>query len=183
MEEKDNLLTEDQLDTYARVEVIAHLFGVTVRRVQQLTQEGIIASEKVSGYYGKLYNVAETIKAYITYLSGKVNTKAGKSDTEVALKNQKLRAEIALKESQGELHKLKTEIATGNYVSVEEIKLEYSKFFATFKKFALGIPGRLAGRLTGQIDPIEVRKLEQEMQGDITSQLNDFVISAIKPDE
>lgn len=39
-----------------------------------------------------------------------------------------MQADIALKESQGELHRLKTEIAAGQYISVEEVKLDYAKF-------------------------------------------------------
>ena len=38
------------------------------------------------------------------------------------MKEQKLRAEVALKESQGELHRLRTEIAAGKYISIEEVK-------------------------------------------------------------
>ena len=33
--------------SFYRTEIIAQLFGVTVRRVQQLTQEGIISTTKI----------------------------------------------------------------------------------------------------------------------------------------
>lgn len=39
-------MAEEQQGGFYRVEVIASLFGVTVRRVQQLTQEGIISTTK-----------------------------------------------------------------------------------------------------------------------------------------
>ena len=39
-------MAEEQQGGYYRVEVIASLFGVSVRRVQQLTQEGIISTVK-----------------------------------------------------------------------------------------------------------------------------------------
>lgn len=161
---------------YYKVDVIANLFGVSVRRVQQLTQEGIISTVQTS--QGRRYELAPTIQKYIKYLSDKAYGKS-KSEAEAKLKEQKLRAEVALKESQGELHRLRTEIAAGTYVSVEEVKVDYSRFFIAFKKFAMSIPSKLAGRLSGFVDPVEVRQLENEMQKDITKLLKSFVISAI----
>ena len=116
----------DKSGSYYKVDVIAQLFGVSVRRIQQLTQEGIISTVQTSE--GRRYDLVPTIQKYIKYLSDKAYGKS-KSETEAQLKEQKLRADIALKESQGELHKLKTEIAAGQYISVEEIKMDYSRFF------------------------------------------------------
>lgn len=104
-----------------KVDVIAQLFGVTVRRVQQLTQEGIISTIQTTK--GRRYELTPTIQKYIQYLSDKAYGKS-KSETEAKLKEQKLRAEVALKESQGELHRLRTEIAAGNYISIEEVKVD-----------------------------------------------------------
>lgn len=159
---------------YYRTEIIAQLFGVSVRRVQQLTQEGIIAT--VSTSEGRRYELAPTIQKYIKYLSDKAYGKE-KSDKEADLKAKKLSAEIALKESQGELHKLRTEIAAGRYVSVEEVKIDYSRFFIAFKKFALSIPSKMAGRLAGFIDPVEVRQIENELNSEINKLLKSFVIN------
>ena len=161
---------------YYKVDVIASLFGVSVRRIQQLTQEGVITTVQTSA--GRRYELAPTIQKYVKYLSDKAYGKS-KTEVEVQLKEQKLRAEIALKESQGELHKLRTDIAAGKYISVEEIKMDYSRFFVAFKKFALSIPNRLAGRLSGYVDPVEVRQMEQELQKEVTKLLNSFVVSAV----
>ena len=164
------------IDTgYYRVEVIAQLFGVSVRRIQQITQEGIIETVKTSE--GRRYELTPTIQKYTKYLSDKAYGK-DKSEKEDKLKEQKLRAEIALKESQGELHRLRTEIAAGNYISVEEVKIDYSRFFISFKKFALSLPSKLAGRLTGFVDPVEVRQLEKELQNEVTKLLKSFVVCA-----
>lgn len=160
---------------YYKVDVIAQLFGVSVRRIQQLTQEGIINTVQTSE--GRRYELAPTIQKYVKYLSDKAYGKS-KSEVELQLKENKLRAEIALKESQGELHKLRTEIAAGRYISVEEIKMDYSRFFITFKNFAMSIPNKLSGRLMGFIEPVEVRKLEKELQKEVTKLLDDFVVSA-----
>ena len=119
---------------YYKVDTIANLFGVSVRRIQQLTQDGVISTTETAD--GRRYELVPTIQRYVKYLSDKAYGKS-KSEAEAKLKEQKLKAEIALKESQGELHKLRTEIAAGQYVSVEEVKLDYGRFFIYFKKFSI----------------------------------------------
>ena len=162
-----------------KVDVIANLFGVSVRRVQQLTQEGIISTTEVKR--GRRYELTPTVQKYIKYLSDKAYGKA-QSETEAKLKEQKLKAEVALKEFQGELHKLRTEIAAGRYISVEEVKLDYGRFFVSFKKVAMSIPSKLAGRLTGFVDPVEVRSIENDLQKEVKRLLSSFVLSSVPDD-
>ncbi len=162
-------------ESYVKADVIAKLFGLSVRRVQQLTQEGVIETVKVKE--GRRYDLESTIKKYIQHLSSKAYGRADTKD-EGMLKVQKLKAEVALKESQAELHQLKTEIAAGKYISLDEIRVDYEKFFITFKKFAMSIPSRLSGRLAGYVDPVEVRGIENDLQKDITKILKNFVDSA-----
>jgi len=117
-----------------RVEIIAQLFGVTVRRIQQLTQE-------------------------------------------LELREQKMKADIALKESQGELHRLKTDIAAGKYIAVEEVTMDYERFFVTFKNFAMSLPARLTDEISGYIDPLEARRIEKELHQKIRNLLVAFVVA------
>jgi hypothetical protein len=51
-----------------------------------------------------------------------------------------------------------------------------------FKKFALGISGRVGGRLTGLLEPAEARRVEQEIAADVARQLGEFadVVSAAR---
>lgn len=171
--------------SFYRVEIIAQLFGVTVRRVQQLTQEGIISTTPVleDGRTVRRYDLVPTIQAYIKYLSDKAYGKAHRTDEEVKLREQKMKADIALKESQGELHKLKTDIAIGQYVSIEEVKLDYTKFFVSFKKFALSLPTRLIGMVSGSLDPSEARRVEKELASEVNRLLVAFVVAGIGPEE
>ena len=62
-------MAEEQQGSFYRVEVISSLFGVSVRRVQQLTQEGIIATTKT--LEGNRYELGPTVQRYIKYLSDK----------------------------------------------------------------------------------------------------------------
>lgn len=154
------------------------MFGVTVRRIQQLTQDGVISSVQVKGERGRRYEKDETVKTYIKYLSDKANGKAT-SKSEAELKEQKLKVEIALKESQRDLHVLRTDIAAGKYITVEEVKLDYSRFFVAFKKFALSLPNKIAWQVAGSVEPTELRRIENEMQQEVKRLLNSFVVSAV----
>lgn len=161
-----------------RVEIIAQLFGVTVRRIQQLTQEGVLPTTETAE--GRRYDLVPTIQSYVQYLSDKAYGK-NRSEKELELKEQKMKAEIALKESQGELHQLKTAIAAGKYIAVEEVIVEYQAFFLQFKKFAKGIAPRLVdtvGDFT-ELDPLQARQLEKSISLDVDNQLASFVLSAV----
>lgn len=167
---------------FVKVEVIGQLFGVSVRRVQQLTQEGVIRTVEVPGQ-GRRYELVPTIKTYIQYLSDKAYGKS-KSEKEAELKEQKLQAEIALKESQGEMHRMRREIAAGKYLDAEEVALDYQKFFVVFKRFALSIPARLVSMISDRVAPLEARKIEKEMNEEVKRMLTAFVIAgaAEKPE-
>ena len=156
--------------------VIAQLFNVTVRRIQQLTQDGVLETVHVPGQRNK-YDLIPTIQAYVKYLSDKAYGRESKlSETE--LREKKLQAETALKESQVELHQLKTAIASGKYISVEEVKLDYQRFFVTFKKFATGLPNRVIGLVGGYVDPVTARTLERDMTQEVNNLLRSFVVAA-----
>ncbi len=161
-----------------RVEIIAQLFGVTVRRIQQLTQEGVLPTTETAE--GRRYDLVPTIQSYVQYLSDKAYGK-NRSEKELELKEQKMKAEIALKESQGELHQLKTAIAAGKYISVEEVIVEYQSFFLQFKKFAKGIAPRLVDTVGDfvELDPLRARQLEKIISLDVDNQLSSFVLSAV----
>lgn len=165
---------------YATKDTIAQLFGLSGRRIEQLVADGVIDRVHVDGG-GVRFELAATIQKYVKYLSDKAYGKE-RSEAEAELKKQKLRADVALKESQGELHRLRTEIAAGNYISVEEAKADYSRFFIVFKNFALSIPGKMSGRLAGFVDPVEVREIENDLQKEVKKLLKGFVSRAIMED-
>lgn len=165
---------------FYKVEVIAQLFGLSVRRIQQLTQEGILPTTTTTK--GRRYDLVPTIQRYVKYLQDKSKGKA-KSDKETELKEQKLEAEIALKESQNEIQIIKTQIYEGKYIPKEEVQLDYRRFFVVFKKFALSIPSRVTGFINGFVEPTQARKIESELNADIINLLSGFVIAGITPEE
>jgi phage terminase Nu1 subunit (DNA packaging protein) len=161
---------------YYRVEIIAQLFGVSVRRIQQLTQEGVLPTTETPE--GRRYDLVPTIQSYVQYLSDKAYGK-NRSEKENELREKKMNAEIALKESQGELHRLKTEIAAGKYISIEEVTLDYTRFFVTFKRFAMSLPSRITGIIGSYVEPLEARHIEKDLTGEIQKLLEAFVVAAV----
>lgn len=166
---------------FYKVEVIAQLFGLSVRRIQQLTQEGILPTTTTTK--GRRYDLVPTIQKYVKYLSDKAYGKSPKSDKEGELKEQKLEAEIALKESENKYKEIKTQIIEGKYILKEDVQLDYRRFFTVFKKFAMSIPSRVSGMINGFVEPTQVRSIESELNSDIVNLLNGFVVAGVAQDE
>lgn len=172
----DAVQKKDELVKYVSKDTIAQIFELSGRRIEQLVADGVIERTRINKKV--CFEFIPTIQKYIQYLSDKAKGKE-RSGTELELKEQKLRAEVALKESQGELHRLRTEIAAGKYISIEEVKADYSRFFIIFKNFALSIPDKMAGRLVGFVDPVEVREIENDLQKEIKRILKNFILRAV----
>ncbi len=164
-----------KLGEYLTKDELAQLIGSSSRTVERLVADGTITQIK-KGRAVKFETVA-VIKQYIQHLTDKANGKKEKDATK-ELTVQKLKAEIALKESQGELHRLRTDIASGKYIPLEEIKIEYSRMMVQLRNYILGIPNRITGRLSGRLKPVEVREVEKEVQEITTTMLRGFVQSA-----
>ena len=90
---------------WASTSVIAQLLGKTVRRVQQQTQEGVLETEIPPGGGTRKYRTCETIQRYVSYVEEKAH-ETGENSRATELTLKKLEAEVELKESQGQLHRL-----------------------------------------------------------------------------
>ena len=55
--------------------------------------------------------------------------------------------------------------------------LDYQKFFVVFKRFALSIPARLVSMISDKVEPLEARKIEREMNGEVRRMLKAFVVA------
>ena len=75
------------------------------------------------------------------------------------------------------MHRMRREIAAGKYLDAEEVALDYQKFFVVFKRFALSIPARLVSMISDRVAPLEARKIEKEMNGEVKRMLTAFVIA------
>ena len=153
---------------------IAKLVGKSARRVQQLTQDGVLETEVPPGGGARKYQTCETIQRYIAHVEQRaLNLGEGGRLAELNLK--KLEAEVALKESQGSLHRLKTAIAEGKYLPAEQAAGELAEFMAAFQAFALTIPARMAVALSGYADALTIRSVQKAIRKELETMLTAFV--------
>lgn len=153
---------------------IAKLVGKSARRVQQLTQDGVLETEVPPGGGARKYQTCETIQRYIAHVEQRaLNLGEGGRLAELNLK--KLEAEVALKESQGSLHRLKTAIAEGKYLPAEQAAGDLAEFMAAFQAFALTIPARMAGALSGYADALTIRSVQKAIRKELETMLTAFV--------
>lgn len=105
------------------------------------------------------------------------------ADSEVSksanLQQMKLEAEIAFKQAQAELTKMKNEIAEGKYIDKEIVEAELTRFFLIFKKSALMLPRKLMGFVTGYLEPLEVRRVEHQMTELVKDALNQMSVDGV----
>lgn len=159
---------------WANSTAIAQLLGKTTRRVQQLTQDGILETEVPPGGGARKYRTCETIQRYIAHVEQKAQ-EIGEGGRLAELNLKKLEAEVVLKESQGSLHRLKTAIAEGKYLPAEQATEELAEFMAAFQKFAMTIPARMAGAMSGYADAITIRIAQKAIRKELETMLTAYV--------
>ena len=159
------------------VGTLARVLGIGLRTAQRLSQIGVLNAVDVRGRTGKkYYSLSDSVQAYIAYVREQYESKDDKQNAE-QLKADKLRAEVDLKQSQGELHRIKTAITKGEYLPVEEVQDDYERFFVVLKKFMSAVPARVGGTLTGYVDPVVQRRIEKDLQTEMSAMLRTFVVA------
>lgn len=162
---------------WASTTVIAQLLGYSVRRIQQLTQDGVLQTENPPGGGARKYRTCETIQKYVAHIEQKAK-ETGENSRAAELNLKKLEAEVQLKESQGQLHRLRTAIAEGKYIAADQATEELEEFISRIKRFALNIPSRMAGTLSAHVDAVTVRAMEKSMRKELEAMLAAFADAA-----
>lgn len=126
-------------------QVIAKIFGVSTRRVEQLKTEGII---KGQGKPTK-YDLLPTIQAYIKYLSDKANGRE-KKETMANLEEAKLTAEVEIKKSKAEAARLELKELQGKMHRAEDVEAIFTDHVLFLRSMLLSMPGKLAVDLSGE---------------------------------
>ena len=121
-------------------EVIAKLFDLDVRRVQQLAKEGIIPAVSLRPYK---FDLLPTIKAYIRYLRDRATGREKAVDV-VKAEADKLRAEADLKQSKAKIEKMKLRELEGKMHRSEDVEDMTNDLVYTVRSMIMALPGRLA---------------------------------------
>lgn len=158
-----------------KVEIIAKIFQVTVRRVQQLTQEGIIQTEEITEGNRKLrrYDLMPTIMQYIKYLSDKANgkeQKASVSDKE----EEKLQAEVDIKKAKAKIAQLELDELEGRMHSAEDVESMTTDLCLAVRSALLSMPGQLSVDVTEAESAAEASEIIKRTVNDILEELSRY---------
>ena len=123
-------------------DILAPLFGVTTRRIQQLTKEGVIVAIKEKG--ANRYDLMTTIQRYIKYLSDKANNREAKSGEVLEIENRKNTAEADLKRSKADIASLQLKELEGKMHNSEDVEAMTTDLVFTIRSMIMALPGRLA---------------------------------------
>ena len=123
-------MAENPKQNLQSTDIIAKLFDLDVRRVQQLAKEGILPAASQRPYK---FDLLPTVKAYIRYLRDRANGKEAKTADTVKAEADKLRAEADLKQSKAKIAELQLKELEGKMHRSEDVEGE-SRAGMTFLK-------------------------------------------------
>lgn len=153
MENEENSLTPKK--SYVEAKQIALLFGLTVRRIQQLTQDGILQTEKVGRQ--RRYDLLSSVRRYIDYLQKRVSERGSVGTQEDAEnESRKLRADADLKQTKAEIAQLELDELRGKMHRSEDVEALTNDLVFAIRGMLLALPGRLAIDLAAITVPSEI---------------------------
>lgn len=164
-----------------KVEIIAKLFDVTVRRVQQLTQDGVLKTIEVTEGNRKLrrYDLMPTIQAYIKYLSDKAYGREQKESVSNK-EEEKLQAEVDIKKAKAKIAQLELDELEGRMHSAEDVESMTTDLCLAVRSALLSMPGQLAVDVAEVTDAAEISEIIKSTVNDILEELSRYEYN---PDE
>lgn len=129
----------EQKKNLQSTQVLAKLFGVSTRRIEQLKAEGIIKGE------GKptKYDLLPTVQTYIKYLSDKANGRE-KKELDSKKASQKLDGEARLKLAKAEIEEMKLKELRSELHRADDVEAIMTDHVLYLRSMLLGLPGKLA---------------------------------------
>lgn len=131
-----------ELPAYVTSTILARMFGLTARRVQQLTQDGIIETIQTSGGRRR-YELEPTVRAYVQFLRDRADGRVEKT-TAAQKEDQKLEAEIDLKRSKARMAQLELEELEGKMHRSEDVEAMTTDMVLSIRSMLMALPGQLA---------------------------------------
>lgn len=141
-------------------EEMASWFGVTRRRVEQLTRDGIIEAAETRPLR---YALKETVRNYIQHLAAKAGGRPGKSMSEQQAMKEKLVAEADLKQSKAEIARMELDELKGRLHRSDDVEAMTNNLALNVRSAILALPGRLAMDLAPMTTASEISaRIKQE---------------------
>lgn len=164
-----------------KVDIIAKLFQISVRRVQQLTQDGVLQTieEKRGKHTIRRYDLMPTIQAYIKYLSDKAYGREQKESV-TDKEEQKLQAEVDIKKAKAKIVQLELDELEGRMHSAEDVEAMTTDLCLAVRSALLSMPGQLAVDVAEATGAAEISEIIKSTVNDILDELSRYEYN---PDE
>lgn len=155
---------------YKNTKWLSSFFKLSERRIQQLTQEGILPAVKRTKE-GNQYDLIPTIQRYIYYLQDLVNNRTKSTEDQ---EKQRLDAEIKLKEAKAEIAQLDLKVLKADVLRVEDVRAYVEDLAATTKALLTALPGRLAMDVLNVNTAAEVSEIIDIAVTEVLNVLKDY---------
>ena len=153
--------TTQQKRTMVDATMVAKLFNLTVRRIQQLTQDGVLATELVDKK--RKYDLLLTVQRYIAYLQEKV-VKKGENKDDAQNESRKIKVDADLRAAKAEIADMELKELRGEMHRSEDVEAMTTDLVFTIRSMMLALPGRLAIDLAKITKPAEIsERIKQEI--------------------
>ena len=153
--------TTQQKRTMVDATMVAKLFNLTVRRIQQLTQDGVLATELVDKK--RKYDLLLTVQRYIAYLQEKV-VKKGENKDDAQNESRKIKADADLRAAKAEIADMELKELRGEMHRSEDVEAMTTDLVFTIRSMMLALPCRLAIDLAKITKPAEIsERIKQEI--------------------
>ncbi|GHV50373.1 hypothetical protein FACS1894216_02450 [Synergistales bacterium] len=147
--------------------VIAELFSLTERRVEQLAQKKIIPKA------GKgTFDLGPTVQAYIRYLHGLSNGAISADTSE--LSQRLLQAQTQEREAKARMADLELAVMQGKLHEAEHVKKIMTDMIVACRSRLLAIPSRSAAVLVNMTNPSEISGYLSELVREALENLTEY---------
>ena len=145
---------------YWKKQQIAVLFGLTARRVEQLTADGILPTVKVEKQ-GRQYEFIPTIQRYVKHLQERATGRDAKKTVEDK-ESAKLDAEIRYKEAKADKAQLEADELKGKMHRADDVEALTTDLILSIRSDLLALPGRLAVDICRAKNPADASNIIRE---------------------
>jgi len=151
--------------------IIAELFELNERRVQQLVKNGILPAASHRPYK---FDLLPTVKAYIRYLRKKASGKEVKTADTAKAETDKLRAEADFKQSKARIAGMQLKELEGKMHRSEDVEAMTNDLVYTIRSMVMALPGRLAMDVSQTKDAAEASALIRSECSKILNELSGY---------
>ncbi len=154
-------ITETTIGTTAE---LAALLGVSTRRIQQLTAEGILSTAAKGRYL-----LSASVQGYLAYRMGETL-----SPEELSIERRRREAETILKESKAVIARLEAEELEGNYHRSEDVEALTWDMVRIIKEGIGSLPGRIATDVAHSSSPAECQQIIKRVPNELLTDLSNY---------